>query len=217
MSKMILDDGFQQYLTEGAVLTGAPGIPMLMDLDNTSIPKDLLPFSKAMSCKDRRKYVHFYMHDREFSRVLTGTHRYLNLLKQYDGVISPDCTMLIHQAPCLQQTNTYFNRAVGFFFQRNGIPVIPNIRWSDESSFEYCFLGVPQGSIVCVSTHGCIRTKDEKRMFKIGLDATLNAILPRAVLVHGFMPEEIFGEFLGQVEFHRYPSQFELTHRKEGA
>ena len=81
MSKMILDDGFQQYLTEGAVLTGAPGIPMLMDLDNTSIPKDLLPFSKAMPCKDRRKYVHFYMHDREFSRVLTGTHRYLNLLK----------------------------------------------------------------------------------------------------------------------------------------
>lgn len=32
MKKTILDDGFQAYLTKGAILVGNPGIPMLLDL-----------------------------------------------------------------------------------------------------------------------------------------------------------------------------------------
>ena len=215
MKKTIFDDGFQAYLTEGAELVGEPGIPMLMHLDNVQIPKDLLPFGKARTSKNHRQYIHFYQHDKEFSRVLTATTRYLDLLKLYDGVITPDCSMQIKQAPCLLQANTYMNRAVGYFLQKNGIPVIPNIRWSDEASFDYCFLGVHPGSIICVSTHGCIRTKEEKRIFKIGLGAALEAIRPEAVLVHGFMPDEVFGEYLHDVPFHRYASEFERTHAKK--
>ena len=37
MRKTIFDDGFQAYLTEGATIVGAAGIPMLMDLDNVQI------------------------------------------------------------------------------------------------------------------------------------------------------------------------------------
>lgn len=215
--KSIFDDGFQEYLTEGATIVGEPGIPMLMDLNNVQIPRDMIPFSKASKCPNKRQYVHFYMHDREFSRVLTATDRYIDLLKLYDGVITPDCTMLIGQSPCLQQANTYMNRAVGFYLQKNGIPVIPNVRWSDERSFDYCFLGVPQGAMVSVSTHGCITSKKERQMFKTGLAAMLETIQPNIVLVHGYMPDDIFGEYNSQVEFHRYASQFERTHMKEGA
>lgn len=157
--KSIFDDGFQAYLTEGATFVGRPGIPMMMNLNNTQIPLDMIPFEKARSYQNKRQYVHFYMHDRSFSRVLTATNRYLDLLKRFDGVITPDCTMLIGQSPCLQESNTYMNRAVGFYLQKQGIPVIPNIRWSDESSFDYCFLGVPVGIMVAVSTYGCIQTK----------------------------------------------------------
>lgn len=212
--KSIFDDGFQEYLTRNAFLTGEPGIPCLMDLKNTQIPKGMIPFSKASTCKNHRQYVHFYMYDKEFSRVLTATKRYLDLLKKYDGVITPDCSMLICQSPCLQQANTYMNRAVGFFLQENGIPVIPNIRWSDSSSFPYCFLGVPKHTIVCVSTHGCIGTDQQKEMFIEGLSAMLSELEPSQVLVHGSMPDIIFQQFVNQVPFYRYPSQFEVTHCK---
>lgn len=215
MKKSIFDDGFQAYLTEGAELVGEAGIPMLMRLDNVQIPKDILPFGKIRSCKNHRQYVHFYQHDREFSRVLTATKRHLDILKLYDGVITPDCSMQIGQAPCLQQANTYMNRAVGYYLQRNGIPVIPNIRWSDESSFKYCFLGVHPGTIVSISTHGCIRSKEQKRFFKTGLNAMLEVLKPSAVLVHGHMPEEVFDEYLEQVVFYRYASEFERTHQRE--
>lgn len=215
--KTIFDDGFQNYLTEDAILIGDPGIPMLMDIGNADVPKDMIPFSKAKTEKNKRQYVHFYEHDRAFSTVLTGTTNYLDLLKQYDGVITPDCTMMIGQAPCLQQANTYMNRAVGYYLQKNGIPIIPNVRWSDESSFAYCFLGVPKNNIVSISTHGCITSKDERKMFKVGLNAMMHELKPRIVLVHGFMPDDIFGEFLKEAEFHRYASQFEKTHQKVGA
>lgn len=215
--KTIFDDGFHNYLTEGAAIVGKPGIPMLMDLDNVQIPNDMISFNKARTCANKRQYVHFYLHDREFSTVLTATRRYISLLQLYDGVITPDCTMMIGQSPCLQQANTYMNRAVGFYLQKNGIPVIPNVRWSDESSFDYCFLGIPRNAIVSVSTHGCISSKAERRMFRVGLSAMLETLQPKAVLVHGYMPEEIFGEYLKQVDFHRYASQFERTHPKGGA
>ena len=214
--RTIFDDGFQEYLTVDATIVGTPGIPMLMDLDNVQVPRDILPFTKARRCQNKRQYVHFYMHDREFSRVLTATDRYLDILKLYDGVITPDCTMLIGQSPCLQQANTYMNRAVGFYLQKHGIPVIPNIRWSDESSFDYCFVGVPKGMMVSVSTHGCITSREERRMFKTGVSAMLETIQPEIVLVHGYMPDDIFGEYAKQVEFHRYASQFERTHSKGG-
>lgn len=215
--KSIFDDGFQSYLTEGAMLVGEPGIPMLMDLHNAQLPKGMIPFDKASKCRNKRQFVHFYMYDREFSRVLTATTCYLSLLQQFDGVITPDCSMLIGQAPCLQQANTYMNRAVGFYLQKHGVPIIPNIRWSDESSFAYCFLGVPRYSMVCVSTHGCIELPEQRRMFKIGMRAMMDELRPPVVLVHGRMPDDIFGKFRQEAEFYHYPSQIESAHRKGSA
>lgn len=215
IKKSKFDDGFQAYLTKDALLVGEPGIPMMMDLHNTDFPIDIIPFEKAKRCKDKHKYVHFYMHDKEFSRVLTATKKYLDILKEFDGVISPDCSMAVGQAKCLQQANTYMNRAVGFYLQQNGIPVIPNIRWSNEESFEYCFLGVPKNVIVAISTHGCLKTKEDYDMMHRGIGVMLEELKPAAVVVHGYMPESVFGDYFSKVEFRRYASQFERTHKKK--
>ncbi|MCF0106640.1 MAG: DUF4417 domain-containing protein [Holdemanella sp.] len=122
--------------------------------------------------------------------------------------------MLIGQSKCLQETNTYFNRAVGFYLQKQGIPVIPNIRWSDESSFEYCFLGVPKNSLVSISTHGCIRSNQQKETFKKGLREMIKRLSPKGIIVHGFMPSKVFDEFKDIVPFYRFPSEYEETHKE---
>lgn len=217
MKKTLIDDGSYPYLTEGANFVGDAGIPMLLDLKNAQIPKAMIPFEKAKRAADKRCYVHFYMHDKGFRDVLTSTTKYVDLLKQFDGVITPDCSLLIGQSKCIQETNTYFNRAVGVYLQRQGIPVIANIRWSDESSFEYCFLGVPKNGIVCVSTHGCIRSQTEKYMFRKGIIETIRWLEPTDILVHGYMPEQVFTGLDAYVRFHRYPSLYEQTHVKEDA
>ena len=181
-------------------------------------PCEMVGFNYAKSCKDPgSKGLHFFVDDYQFERVWNSPARYLDMLSRFAFVCSPDFSMYTDMPAAMQIWNHYRKHWLGAYWQMLGIPVVPTIGWSDESSFEYCFLGVPLGSMVCVSTHGCITSREERRMFKTGMSAMLDAIHPKVVLVHGFMPESIFGEFSGQVEFYRYASQFERTHVKEGA
>lgn len=206
MIKTKIDDGFWSYLTKGARIVGEAGIPMLMNTNNVQVPKGLIPYDKAKKCIYRERYIHFYIFDKYFNSILTATKRNLNLLKSYAGVITPDFSILINQSKCLQETNTYFNRAVGFYLQKQGIPVIPNVRWGDKSTYDFCFLGIPKNSIVAISTHGCIRNKELREIFKKGLYRMLKTIEPIDVVVYGSKAEDIFDKYTKYTKFHFYPS-----------
>lgn len=215
-----LDDGFHKYLTEGARFAGDMGIPCLLDRPYAQVPGDLIPFEKMKSVSAAcaaRSYVHFYMHDKSFSRILRYFDRYLPQIERFAGIITPDFTILEGRSPCLQATNTYFNRAVGFHAQTCGISAIPNIRWGDPSTYGFCFLGAREGGVVCVSTHGCMKSSRDKESFYNGLSEMLHRLAPTDVLVHGKMPDDVFGDFQGLTTFRRYPSWFERTHENKVA
>lgn len=217
---MMFDDGYQEYLVEGATFEGEMGIPKLLNIHNTEIPRGLVSFTKAKYVTNKRQYVHFYIHDIGFRKIFTATKGQLDLLKQFDGVISPDPTIIIGKSKCLHTTSTYLNRAVAFFLQRNGIPVIPNVRWGDESSYDFCFLGIPKHSIVAISTLGAIKKNKKnnntlRNYFKKGLGTMIEKLEPKVVIVHGFMPNDIFDEFKDKTHFVHFPSETEEVHAKK--
>ena len=219
--KTFYDDGFQDHLVEGCNLLGEEGIPELLNIQNTEIPRCLIPFSKLRTSRQRRGYIHFYIHDKYFKQIFGHTDNYVNLLKQYDGVISPDPTIIIGKSKCLHATSTYMNRAVAYYLQKQGIPVIPNVRWGDESTYSFAFLGIPKKTIVAISTHGCIKRNSEnnnylRECFKKGLSEMIKQLEPSFVIVHGFMPDDIFGKHKDSTNFIRYPSEFEQTRIKGG-
>ena len=215
MKKIIYDDGFNDYLVKGATFVGEAGIPVLPRMKNLQIPKELIPFTKSRKNLERRKFVHFYEHDEYFKCLLNHPEKYTELLKTYDGIISPDPTMLIDNSKCLLETSTYMNRAIGFYYAKNGIPVITNVRWTNDKSYSFCFLGIPKNYIVSISTHGCCKTKKQKENFKEGLSKMLEVLEPTDVIVHGCMPKSVFEEFENMTKFHRFPSEFEITHKKK--
>ena len=67
------------------------------------------------------------------------------------------------------------------------------------------FFGVDKGSVVSIGSYGCVKTGDEKRHFRAGLEAMLNCIEPEAVLVYGSMPEDVFRDFESSTEFVHHP------------
>ena len=209
------DDGFQAYLTEKANFVGEIKMPEIVDMGNTNIPKELISFDKLRTSKNKRGYIHFYIHDKVFASFIANVSAYLKFLSEYDGVITPDCTLAIGQLDYLQMTNTYFNRAVGVYLQQHGIPVIPTVRWSDEDSFRYCFNGLPKHSILAVSTHGCIKSNEQKRIFRVGLLKMIELLEPTDVIVHGYMPESVFGGLEKLTRFHNYPNHFEKCREGE--
>ncbi len=215
MKRNKFDDGFQAYLTKNANFTGDIKMPEIIDMHNSSIPKELISFEKIKTSQTKRGYIHFYIHDKIFEKFIANIKTYIPLLSQYDGVITPDCSLAIGQLDYLQMTNTYFKRACGIYMQQHGIPVIPTVRWSDEDSFRFCFNGLPKNSILAVSTHGCIKSNKQKLMFRKGLIEMIKVLTPLDVIVYGYMPKVIFDGLENLTTFHRYPNRFEKNCKKE--
>lgn len=143
---------------------------------------------------------------------MTHTEDYVEELKQYPGVISPDCSLYIDAPLCVQIASIYLNRAVGYYLSKKGIYVIPNIRWGDERTYtdellgeKVAFQGVDKHSIVSIGTYGQIRTAESKRYFREGLIAMLDELEPKVVLVYGAMPDTIFHGLETITEFVQYP------------
>ena len=173
MRKNLIDDGFRADLVETAFFDGNLEIPIINIPNHIIIPDGLVPFSMRHRDATHKCFVCFYEHDVHFFDCLTATDQYIEDLRQYPGIISPDCSLYLDMPLCLQIANVYMSRAVGYYFQSKGFYVIPNIRWGDERTFttsvlseKVAFLGIPKRSIVSIGTYGCVKNKEEKQRYK---------------------------------------------------
>ena len=63
--------------------------------------------------------------------------------------------------------------------------VIPTACWSTPKSFEYCFDGIPEHSIVAVSSMGIQSSKEDQALFRAGLKELIDRKRPRLLLAYG--------------------------------
>jgi hypothetical protein len=211
-----VDDDFYSFLTEDVPLVGDPEIPMMMDLNNIFVPRGLVAYEKIDSDLDYRKHVHFYIYDSKFKYLIANIKSDMKKFRLRDGVITPDYSLISNRSISILHMQTFFSRAVGCYLQKNGISVIPNVRWCDERTYDFCFLGIPEGTIVSISTLGCIKTKLEKEYFVKGLSEMLIRLQPTDVVVYGSNSDCLFERFQDKTKFHFYESLIEEAHSKDG-
>ena len=207
----LVDEGFRVSLVETAFFYGKFEIPHIDAPDKIIIPNGMVPFSVRERSQDKKDFVCFYEHDINFRDILTKTEEYVDELKQYPGIITPDCSLYIDAPLCVQIADIYLNRAVGHYLQKQGLYVIPNIRWGDERTFKEEFLGekvafqgVDKHSIVSVGTYGQIQSAESKRFFREGLSEMIKELEPEVVLVYGSMPDTIFADLKKTTKFVPY-------------
>lgn len=208
----LVDEGFRVSLVETAFFDGKFEIPHIDAPDKIIIPNGMVPFSVRERSQDKKDFVCFYEHDINFRDILTKTEEYVDELKQYPGIITPDCSLYIDAPLCVQIADIYLNRAVGHYLQKQGLYVIPNIRWGDERTYKEEFLGekvafqgVDKHSIVSVGTYGQIQSAESKRFFREGLSEMIKELEPEVVLVYGSMSDTIFADFKKTTKFIPYP------------
>lgn len=66
----------------------------------------------------------------------------------------------------------------------NSVEVIPTVSWSTEDSYDFCFSGIPERSVVALSSVG-IRGHDAQRGYLDGVEEMLERLRPRQILVYG--------------------------------
>lgn len=159
---------------------------------SNACPESLIPFNRAVSSKDHTGWVHFFTHDSQFSRLYRDPWRYLPILARFGGVISPDCSVFWGYPLYRQLQSISLSREVGAWLQRNGIPVIPCVRWGKAETFDFAFDGIEPGGTIAVGTAGAMRTKEAREVFEAGFEPMLKAVAPSRIIVYGSRKSPVF-------------------------
>ncbi len=160
----------------------------------------LIGFDRAISDDDHfDRMVHFFLYDYKFEKLWQKPDSFVDKLKNYKAVLSPDFSMYIEMNRTLQLYNTFRNRWSGAYLANKGIRVIPTVNWGNEDTFDFCFEGIPKGSIVAVSTYMVQEHNhhaDQKDFFMKGYNEMLRRIAPRKIICYSEPFEEMRGDII---------------------
>ena len=149
-------------------------------------------FNYVMSdTEPQGKAVHFFVDDYQFSRIWNNPEKYVEKLKKYECVLTPDFSPYADMPMATQIYNHYRKHWVGKYLQERGVKIVPTIRASrDERSLEWYLDGEPKGGVVCISsmwTH----EEDSKEYFLKEFNTMKKELKPEKIFVYGREVEEI--------------------------
>ena len=182
LEQNILNLGFGQFYSSNKW-----GIPDMLPMEPIEhlVEIPLQGFNFAMTDKGRQnKGVHFFLHDYQFERVWNNPNKYIDVLKKYKYVLSPDFSPYADMPYSLQLFNVYRNRWCGRFWQSRGIQVIPTITWGGDETLDFCLAGVPKHSVIATSTMGEGRWGNYKSLRK-NWDYIMETLEPVQIILYG--------------------------------
>lgn len=172
--------------------------PVVQDLPAVAVAFDRIGQAEQLD----RTLVHFYVRDPKLRCQVSQPFRYVARFENAWGITSPDFSIAKEMPRQHRIDSVWWSRAVGAFYQSRGIRVIPQIRWSDRTDYDYCFLGVATGSVVAVSNHGCWRNQSLRQGFLSGLPVMIERLKPPVVVVYGTVDHPVFDQLRSKTEFH---------------
>ena len=208
-------DVFNAFLVALATYAGFFEIPVIHPTN--WVPNRLISFSKAVSCKDYDRWIHFYEFDYLFERLWHNPRRYLPVLKRFNGVILPDFSLYRDMPLAMQLWNIYRSRAIGCWLQQNGVTVIVIVRWGDRRTHRVCCDGISFGCTIAVGTVGTLRSTEDRAFFAEGLAYVVKRLRPKAIVVYGTAPDEVFGKYRDAgIEIVQFDCETSIAHSRRG-
>lgn len=190
-------DIMKEFLVTGAEFDGKYQIPKIPAFCWDYLPDDSVDFGESFSRKIKnhnRLNVNFYIDDSIFLRLWNFSDRYIKHLKCFHSVCAPDFSISTGKTGMpfpLNIYNKYRNHALAWYLHLNGISVIPSVSILDKDSWEWCFDGYPQNSVLSVCTNGRIKSKASRLEFCNGFREMCNRLNPTRVIIVGRVPEEL--------------------------
>lgn len=126
--------------------------------------------------------VHFFVYDYNFEATYSELPRYTDMMQKFGVVCSPDFSMYSDYSEALNIYNHFRNHAVGAYWQKAGIKVIPTVNWVWESSYDWCFDGMPKYSTIAVGSTTIGKSEFYQQRFKSGFNEMMKRLKPYCVL-----------------------------------
>lgn len=144
-------------------------------------------FNYVLSDKEPQgKGVHFFISDYQFERVFNNPEKYIEKLRKYKCVLTPDFSPYGDMPHVTQIFNHYKKHWCGAYFQQHGIQVVPTIRCStDERSFEWYLDGEPEGGVVAYSSMWIKEDTNSYDIAKTEWQGMIEKLKPTKVFLYG--------------------------------
>lgn len=172
--------------------TGKYFMPIVKATDY--IPNDLIGFNYALSSNEFDKGIHFYIDDYQFERIWNNPTKYIEILSRYACVLMPDFSMEMGMPYSLKMWNCFRAKLISQWWQDNGLTVIPTIRFSSEETWEWCYDGIPENSVVCLSVQSVSREKEAYGWWKQAVQLFIDTKKPKMILLYGNDIDFDFGD-----------------------
>jgi hypothetical protein len=186
-------DVFNGAIVDGAEFSPVYEFPLVKSTGYK--PEKALPFNAAKRSVKFNHWLHFYIHDYFFERVWNKPDRYLPLFKKFAGIITPDFSLYRNLPLAMQIWNTYRSRALGYWLQSNGVPIVTNVRWGDERTYNFAFEGLAKGGTYAVGSNGGIQNKADRDYFIKGLEKMVEALQPETIVNYYYYSSDIFEKY----------------------
>lgn len=206
-------DVFNAFLVSTATYAGIIEIPCIEPCNE--VPRKIIAFSKAISSKTYKQWVHFYEDDYLFERLWNNPRKYLSILARFQGVILPDFSLYRDMPLVMQLWNIYRSRAIGHWLQANGVKVIPNIRFGDQRTYNVCCLGIEKHSVISIGSHGNLKNRLDREIFLKGVDKLVKTLEPRVIIIYGAAPNKYFQKYKDAgIRIVQFDSDFATSHKE---
>lgn len=210
-------DSFQGFLVFNAKFTSTEEYPILpVDTVALKPPKKIMPFSKAINYHGNLKdtFICTYESDNSFERVRKNPRKYLSFFKRTAGIIGFDYSIHTDMPLIKQKSQINDNLSLTYFYGKNGIPVIPNIRCGVDELLPEFISAIPKHSLIAIGVHGFCKYKFEKYEWYCFLEKILPVLEPSGVIVYGSLNSTIFDTFKEKYNFYFY-TPWIYTHGEE--
>ena len=162
-------------------------IPNLPSVDEQYLPRWIAPYKTRIRSLNGVEdgAVHFFLDDHRFETVWFQPGNTMKSLQHYHTLLSPDFSIYSDWPRAIQIWNVYRNRWCGAYWHSLGFTVIPTVSWGLPDSFNFCFAGLPQHSLLAVSTVGTDRESGIDDYFYLGFQELIERLNPTQVLCYG--------------------------------
>lgn len=183
-------------------------IPVIRNIQNINIENCKFINFSNLAKADKNSLLLMFHHDKKLNVLWNNPLKFVKKFLDCFAIITPDFTIQEGMDLELIRMNVYKNRWLGCTWQQYGINVIPSVSWAGPKTYDICFSGIEEESIVAISTLGC-RGEKEKQIFLKGYNELLNKKKPRLILCYG---KPIHG-MEGKIVFIDYKDSFGIKEK----
>ena len=172
------------HLMDDITQTSVYGFPLIKPY-NGPTDFETIAYGKRNRYSGKGQFVHFFADDYTWANaVWSRMEQTLYRINKFDGMFAPDFSIYIDRPKGFNLMQLFKNRMVTFYAQNIGYNVIPTASFGDVDSFEYCFEGLPDNSVLGICGTG-LENRSHRLHWEYGIYALEEMKHPSLLIVYG--------------------------------